>query len=266
MKITFLGTSHGIAEANRFTSSILITTKSKSYLVDAGAPIMKLTREAGVNISDIGGIFITHSHADHYMGLVEFMAQVDNFKEFEGAKITVYAPKNFPFTEMREFIFGKDAVNDIRKSKKIGGSRPKANDTEGYRVNCTYYADSDVIFDDGELKVTSIPTVHVEDSHAFVLEADGKRVLITGDLRCDLADFPKTAFEEEHDMIITEAAHPMLDSEPIISLLSKCKTKKLVITHICDWRNTPEIIESLKTKLNRNTTTVAVNDGDSFEI
>lgn len=266
MKITFLGTSHGIAEANRFTSSILVTVKTKSYLIDAGAPIMKLTRARGVDIKDISGIFITHSHADHYMGLVEFMAQVDNFKEFEGAKITVYAPKNFPFIPMREFIFGKDAINDIRKSVKIGGSRQKANDTEGYRVNCEYYSNEGVIFDDGELKVSAIPTAHTEDSHAFLLEAEGKRVLITGDLRPDLSDFPKVAFEGSHDLIITEAAHPMLNSESVISLLSKCNTKKLLITHICDWRNTAEIISELKEKLGGIIPTDSVNDGDSFEI
>ena len=266
MIVTFLGTSHGITEGNRFTSSILVSAGGKNYLIDAGAPIMKLTRERGIEPSDINSIFITHSHADHYMGLLEFANQVDNFKEFEGVKITVYAPKLFPFLAMREFLFGKDAVNDIRKSISTGGSRPKAQDTEGFRIGCEYYADEGVIFDDGVMKVTAIPTAHMKDSHAFLLEADGKSVLITGDIRADLADFPKVAFERELDLLVTEAAHPMLDSDACFSTLSRCNTKKLIITHICDWRNTPDMIAALAKKLESHTHLTAANDGDSFEI
>lgn len=39
------------------------------------------------------------------------------------------------------------------------------------------------IFDDGYLKVTAIPTQHCPDSHAFFVEAEGKAVLFTGDLK-----------------------------------------------------------------------------------
>ena len=38
MKISFLGTSHGITEKNQFCSSALVSTGGKHYLVDAGAP------------------------------------------------------------------------------------------------------------------------------------------------------------------------------------------------------------------------------------
>ena len=39
MKITFLGTSHGIPEADRVLSSAMIEVGDNIYLVDAGAPI-----------------------------------------------------------------------------------------------------------------------------------------------------------------------------------------------------------------------------------
>lgn len=265
MKVTFLGTSHGIAEKDRFTSSILITVGDKNYVIDAGAPITKLLRQHGVDFKTIGGIFITHAHADHYMGLLEFMCQVDNFREFEGVRLNVYAPKNFPFVAMREFIFGKDAVNDITKSIKIGGSRNKAADTEGYRIGCEYYSEGE-IFNDGTLKVSAIPTLHFPGSCAFLLEAEGKSVLITGDLRPDLSDFPAVAFSHQHDLIITEAAHPLLNAEPTVQTLGKCKTKKLLITHICDWRNTPEMAQELAEKLKGKFPALTVNDNDVFEI
>ena len=123
MKITFLGTSHGITEKDRFTSSTLISVAGKNYLVDAGAPIMKLLQEQDVGFDTLGGIFITHSHPDHYMGLVEFTHQIEAFARFKGIKVKITAPELFPFEEMQRFLFGEEGFN----IKKLGGSRDLRN-------------------------------------------------------------------------------------------------------------------------------------------
>ena len=62
MKITFLGTSHGITEKNQFCSSALISTGGKHYLVDAGAPVLTLLKNHDIPLTDVAGAFITHSH------------------------------------------------------------------------------------------------------------------------------------------------------------------------------------------------------------
>ena len=61
MKITFLGTSHGITEKNQFCSSALISTGGKHYLVDAGAPVLTLLKNHDIPLTDVAGVFITHS-------------------------------------------------------------------------------------------------------------------------------------------------------------------------------------------------------------
>ena len=65
MKITFLGTSHGYAEKNRFTSATLIETAKYSYLLDAGAPVEWVMINKDMPLDKIRGIFITHMHNDH---------------------------------------------------------------------------------------------------------------------------------------------------------------------------------------------------------
>ena len=264
MKITFLGTSHGIAEADRFTSSILLTVADKNYLIDAGAPIMKLVRERGVDLKTLSSVFITHSHADHYLGLVEFTNQLELFNEFSGVKVKIYAPEFLPFYKMREFLFGEGSEKEIDFSVKRGGSRREFL-PDGNRVECEFYPDG-AFFDDGNIKVTSIPTKHFRDSHAFLVYAEGKRILFTGDLRHDLLDMPEAAFAEKLDLIVTEAAHPLLNSEPIINIFRKIKTKKALITHICDFRNTPDMINALKTAVSDLYPLEAVTDGYSIEI
>ena len=262
MKITFLGTSHGITEPTRFTSSILLSVKDKRYLIDAGAPIMKLLGEKGVDLKALSSIFITHAHQDHYIGLVEFTAQVELFNEFSGVNVTVYGPENLPFYEMKKFLFGSEG--DIDFSVRRGGSRREFL-PDGTRIKFEPYGDGE-FFDDGTLKLTSIPTLHFPHSHAFLAEAEGKRILFTGDLRHDLKDFPKIAFEEELDLIVTEAAHPLLSSPEIIEVFRGVKTKKILITHVCEARNNADAIAALRSSLGQEKIVGAVFDGAEFTV
>ena len=62
MKITFLGTSHGVPAANRFCSSYMIEAGNAVYLVDAGAPVADLVLRQGREITDVRAIFTTHIH------------------------------------------------------------------------------------------------------------------------------------------------------------------------------------------------------------
>ena len=262
MKITFLGTSHGITEADRFTSSILVTVGNKSYLIDAGAPITKLLKEKGVDLKSLSSIFITHAHQDHYIGLVEFTAQVELFNEFSGVNVTVYGPENLPFYEMKKFLFGSEG--DIDFSVRRGGSRREFL-PDGTRVKCEFYNDG-AFFDDGTVKVSSIPTLHFPHSHAFLFEAEGKKILFTGDLRQDLKDFPEIAFREDIDLIVTEAAHPLLEAPDTVEIFKSLKTKKIFITHIYDKRNTPDGIATLRNALMGDKIVGAVYDGAEFTI
>lgn len=259
MIINFLGTSHGIAEADRFTSAILLTVGESSYLFDAGAPVMKFMRACGTEPRSLRSVFITHSHADHYLGLVELTAQIELFDEFSGADVTVFAPEFLPFYKMREFIFGEGSAEEIDFSVRRGGSR-RSFLPDGNRVKCVFYPNGE-FYDDGTVRVTAIPTLHFKDSHAFVIEAEGKRILLTGDLRHDFADFPELAFSEPLDLIITEAAHPLLDSEPIVKIFRQLKAKKVLITHICPWRNTPDMIKTLADRTADLYPLSAVHDG-----
>ena len=262
MKIHFLGTSHGIAERDRFTSSIAVQVAERVYVIDAGAPIMKLLLDKNFTPADVAGIFITHSHCDHYLGLVEFMNQVECFREFEGVKIKVYAPELFPFKKMREFLFGEE-TEGVFIPPKTGGSRRK-DDGEGQRVGCEFYSSGE-IFNDGNVRISAIKTMHMADSHAFLFEAEGKRVLFTGDLRPDLTDFPEIAFSEKLDLVVTEAAHPMINADNTINTFSKVLSERLVITHVCPFRNTPEVFSEAKAKLDSRSIT-PVTDGDIIEL
>ena len=244
MKITFLGTSHGMCEKGQFCSSAAVTVGDRSYIIDAGAPIMCLLKNYDIPYTSVGGIFITHSHQDHYMGLVEFIGQIEDFDRFKDVRIKVHVPPEFPSKSINTFLFGN--LEGIFRPVP-GGCRTDENDT-GRRVDFVTYPDG-MIFDDGRMKITSIPVRHTEHAHSFLLEAEGKRVLFTGDLLTDFADYPEILTEGGVDLLIIEAAHTRLNKKQNIELFRRTKTKMMTVTHRNALLNTDEIIAEVTSAL-----------------
>ena len=102
-----------------------------------------------------------------------------------------------------------------------------------------------VIFDDGILRVTAIPTGHVRakgrPSFAFLIEAEGKRLFFTGDLSHGLRenDFPEIIFNEYFDLVVCESTHFELN---MVFPSFKCsRIGRLVFNHV-DTSKIPEIV------------------------
>ncbi|MBQ8357503.1 MAG: MBL fold metallo-hydrolase [Clostridia bacterium] len=247
MKITFLGTSHGIAEAHAFCSSAVVTVGDKHYVIDAGAPIMTLLQNHGISFWDIQGIFITHSHRDHTLGLVEFTLQVEGFKkQFAGVRIPVYVPDTALYLKIAKFLFNQDEMVNHRLM---------------YR---TY--EPGVIFDDGTLRITAIVNQHTACSRSFLLEAEGKKVLFTGDLKHDIPDYPAVATEQDLDLIITEGAHTRLNKPEVMEILKSSRTRHMIIQHRYDKYNTDEMVDELRRFVADKMTLTCAHDNDVFYV
>lgn len=69
MKVTFLGTGCALV-LKRYNTCFLLEEGDKKLLVDAGGGNEILVRldKLGVKITDIGGMFVSHSHTDHILG------------------------------------------------------------------------------------------------------------------------------------------------------------------------------------------------------
>ncbi len=258
MKITFLGTSHGITEKNQFCSSALISTGGKHYLVDAGAPVLTLLKNHDVPLEDVAGVFITHSHHDHFMGLCTLTQQINEFSQFSGVSFPVYIPDDEDYHRMFAFIFGDPAFHGRLAYTVYGG----LTDPYGDRTRRI----SAVIFDDGNLKVTAIPVDHYQNAHAFLLEAEGRRVVFTGDLVADMPDYPKVITETDVDVVVTEGAHTKLNKPEVMELLKSSRTQKLVISHRYDKFNTDEMVAELVEYTKDKFVTVLAYDNMIWEL
>lgn len=217
MKITFLGTSHGVPEANRKCSCTLIDVNGRYYFIDMGVMAINDLVTKGISVDAVKGIFITHMHGDHINGLIGFADLISWY--YRTADPVIYLPD----------IAGEKIISDWITC------------VHSFQRGLHYEEiKSGVIFDDGFLKVSAIPTQHICKSYAFLVEADGKYVLFTGDLKNPSLDFPEVAKKQEIDLAVCEGAHFSVTEYE--SVLGECKIKKICINHYVPW-NIPDILQ-----------------------
>ncbi len=207
MKITVLGSSHGVPEPNRKCTSFMLEIGENVYFVDMGTNPVDALRKRGMEIDRVKGVFVTHMHGDHTNGLVPFTDLITWYFKTPDPLICL------PMPEAAKVL--QDWM-DVT----LNGNQQKLR----YRE-----VTPGVIFDDGILKVTAIATQHCKKSFAYLVEAEGKTVLFTGDLKHPAVDFPAPAMERELDLVICEGAH--FSPAEYLPVFEKCRMKKVCMTH-----------------------------------
>ena len=227
MRINFLGTGHGYASAQRYCSCTMIETGGSIYYIDAGAPVYPLTLQDGCSMKNVRALFNTHFHRDHIAGAVELLETIEYFER--KCRIQVLLPEEN----------GKRSLIDFLSALKAG---PFGNE----RIDISVFT-AGTIYKDENIAVTAFPTKHIayqnRPSYAFLLEAEGKRVLFTGDMsvRLEGQDFPAAAWEDENELIVCEMAH--FTPEQVLPYLKKCRTKQLAFTHVYPLEKYDEIAQ-----------------------
>lgn len=248
MKVTFLGSSHGIPTAERFCSCTMIEINEKLYFIDAGAPVADLVLRYGKHPNDIKAVFCTHHHGDHTDGLLN---------------LTDLCGWAFRESEFDVFVTRAEQAEVLKACVAIA-SRP----VDG-RVKY-HTASEGVIFSDENVKITYIRTRHCEPfpSYAILVEAEDKKLLFTGDMSQWLAkeDFPKYALENETDLLVCEMAH--FGKENIEPYMEKLNTKKFVFNHVNFAKGTEKFkdIAEMDASGKYPYPVIAAKDGDVIEL
>lgn len=217
MQVTFLGSSHGLPEPNRKCSCLLLRVAENCYFVDMGMPAMDALTRLGIPPQQVKGVFITHMHGDHTDGLISFVDLLSWY--YKTANPSIFLPN----MEAVPALAGWISATGVTMRPEI----PFFPVQEG------------VLYDDGCIQVSAIRTRHTESSYAFHIQAEGKNLLITGDLASPATDFPAIAFSQHMDLIVCEGAHfPVTDYLPCFQ---KCSAGQYCITHYANW-NFPHML------------------------
>ena len=235
-KVTALGTSHGDPTPTRNQTSFLLEIGKHRYLVDAGEPANASLVRLGLRASELRAIFITHMHIDHAGGLPVLLEQALKYRRMNPECATVaLLPEEAAVLPLRNWL----AANCVDASRVEIRS---FSSCRGYR--------------DDVLEMKPIPTRHIPPlppenrprSFALQLQADGKKLLFTGDLSRDFKDFPVEA-AKECDVVFCELTHFSL--EEVLPELKKLPLRRIVFHHVANRYQTPAGEKHVKTLLAR---------------
>jgi ribonuclease Z len=98
LRITFLGTGGSLPTRNRNPSAVIVNLKGELLLFDCGEGTQQQMMRAKTGMMSLSSIFVSHFHADHFLGIPGLIQTMS----FLGRKepLTIYGPEGTrEFTE-----------------------------------------------------------------------------------------------------------------------------------------------------------------------
>jgi ribonuclease Z len=148
MEVIFLGTSGCVPTENRNLSSILVNYLNQPYLFDCGEGTQRQMRLAGINFMKIDYIFLTHLHADHFLGLGGMIQSMDFMERTR--ELNIYGPKGTEDTINKLLSAGTFILDHL--TVKVHEVEPG------------------LVLDDAKFTVTCTKTIHTANSLAYCFE------------------------------------------------------------------------------------------------
>src|SRR5918992_814045 len=106
LDLVFLGTSGSMPTAQRAPTALLVRRGGERLLIDCAEGTQRQLLRSQIGLPELGEIFLTHYHADHYLGLPGMLKTF----ALRGRELpmTIYGPPGLRdlFTALRR-IFGK---------------------------------------------------------------------------------------------------------------------------------------------------------------
>jgi ribonuclease BN (tRNA processing enzyme) len=221
-KITIIGSASGMPVATRSHAAILLEMEERSYLIDIGEGCASSLVRHDVDHDRIQAGYVSHMHPDHSVGL-PMLLQMMHLAGRE-RPLSLYLPAEAvePTSHYLDalYVFPEKLPFELR----IEPIRPNP------------------IYRDAELTISAFQNRHLEgykelvarrgldnqlQSYSFVILADGKKLIYSGDVGGteDLREILAGP-----DLLITECMH--MEPEEMMVLLAEKEVPRAVLTHL----------------------------------
>lgn len=240
-RVVILGTGTPVADPDRFGPAVAVVVGEESWLVDAGAGVVRRAAAAARNgisalaASNLKRVFITHLHTDHTVGLPDLM--FTPWQNGRGEPLQVYGP---PGTLRMTTNIEEAWVEDIHM--RLFGLEGRS--AHNYRA-VTREIEAGTVYDDGTVRVEAIPVDHTTWPIAFGYRfvTPDRTVVISGDARpspslveacngCDVLVhevYSRDFFDRHRNQTYHAAAHT--STAEVAALAMEARPELLVLYH-----------------------------------
>lgn len=227
---------------------LLVSHENTNILIDAGISARRIASaltQAGVSMESIGGVFITHEHSDHIMGLKTLLKKYS---------IPLYAPHTVAnrLIGMLPDAAGHMHIIPVGDEFPVGGFCVRAfhtsHDTDesvGYRLSSA-----------GESFAVATDTGCVTEEISSALFGANTVLIEANHDEQSLLDGPYPAFLKKR--ILSDRGHlSNAHCAEFAKLLAESGTRRIVLGHLSRTNNTPalalaavsEVLSGLETEL-----------------
>lgn len=166
MKLHVLGCGDAFGSGGRLQTCFFVEGSSRRFLVDCGATALVAMRRYGIDPNEIGAIFLTHLHGDHFGGLPFFILDAQLVSR-RTAPLVIAGPPGLRerLTALMEVMFPGSSSAHRRFPLTLVELSPETR------------------AEIGGVEVTPFPVLHPSGAPSFALrlECEGKVICYTGD-------------------------------------------------------------------------------------
>ncbi len=223
MTVTLLGTGSPPPLMERFGPSILVEAGDEKLVFDVGRGVTQRIFQLGMTLREVTGVFLTHFHSDHTVGIPDLWLTGWLSPRF-GGRMTPFEIRGPEGTEAMMAALEEAYSADIRIRIADQGYLP-----EGVAIVSEDIVEG-VVFERNGVRVTAFDVDHgdlIKPAMGYRVDYGGRSVVMSGDTR-----FSENliSFAEGADVIIHEVAAAS------DALLAKSEGERLILAH----HTTPE--------------------------
>ncbi len=187
MRVTLLGTGTPFPNPERFGSAILVEVAGKRLLFDCGRGVVIRLAQVQVNPKEINGLFLTHLHSDHVVGIPDLW--LSGWFLGRDKSLPIWGPPGTrSMVEQLVQAFGFDI--------RIRQATPDPLPGKGVEIDAKEIEQGE-IYNDGLARVSAFLVDHgaVKPAFGYRVDSAGHSVVISGDTKfCqNLVDYARNA-------------------------------------------------------------------------
>jgi ribonuclease Z len=254
LRVTLLGTGTPEPIVDRFGPSTLVEAGPEKLLFDVGRGASQRLWQLGIPLSGVTGVFITHLHSDHVVGLPDVWLTGWTAPAYgrRGAPLRVWGPAGTRemMSHLEQAFAGDIRIRLEDEKLPARGVAVDAQDiTEG------------VVYQNNGVKVTVFNVDHgyaIRPAFGYRVDYGGRSVVIAGDTRytdnlltfargTDLLIYPMALTSPDSPMAPTVKLH-FTTPEDSGRVFDQVKPKLAVYNHIILLGNPPPTVQDIVTR------------------